>query len=34
MMSKIIYPYEQYIINKTENRELVVVNNNGEFEHH
>ena len=34
MMSKIIYRYEQFVIKKTENGELVVVNNNGEYEHH
>ena len=34
MMSKIIYRHEQFVIKKTENGELVVVNNNGEYEHH
>ena len=34
MMSKIIYRYEQFVIKKTEDGELVVVNNNGEYEHH
>ena len=34
MMSKIIYRYEQFVIKKTEDGGLVVVNNNGEYEHH
>lgn len=32
-MSKIIYRYEQFVIKDTENG-LVVVNNNGNYEHH
>lgn len=32
-MSKIIYRYEQFVIKDTEDG-LVVVNNNGEYEHH
>lgn len=34
MMSKIIYRYEQFVIKKTDDGELVVVNNNGKYEHH
>lgn len=32
-MSKVIYRYEQFVIKETEDG-LVVVNNNGEYEHH
>lgn len=32
-MSKIIYRYEQFVIKDTETG-LVVVNNNGDYEHH
>lgn len=32
-MSRVIYRYEQFIIKETEDG-LVVVNNNGEYEHH
>lgn len=32
-MSKIIYRYEQFVIKDTENG-LVVVNNNGDYQHH
>jgi hypothetical protein len=32
-MSKIIYRYEQFVIKDTEDG-LVVVNNNGDYEHH
>jgi len=32
-MSRVIYRYEQFVIKETEDG-LVVVNNNGEYEHH
>lgn len=34
MMSRVIYRYEQFVIKQTEDGGLVVVNNNGEYEHH